>query len=60
MTICTVLVHKRVGAAPCPIPGHERIVMIEDTAEIQIQKENVLRFDARRERNGLPAVGRLK
>jgi len=34
--------------------------MIEDTAEIQIQKENVLRFDARRERNGLPAVGRLK
>jgi pilus assembly protein CpaF len=38
------------------IPSHERIVLIEDTAEIQIQKENVLRFEARREQNGLPAV----
>jgi pilus assembly protein CpaF len=38
------------------IPGHERIVLIEDTAEIQIQKENVVRFEARREQNGLPAV----
>jgi pilus assembly protein CpaF len=36
------------------IPNHERIVLIEDTA--QIQKENVLRFEARREQNGLPAV----
>lgn len=38
------------------IPNHERIVLIEDTAEIHIQKENVLRFEARREQNGLPAV----
>src|SRR5467141_3708787 len=38
------------------IPNHERIVLIEDTAEIQIQKENVLRFEARREQNSLPAV----
>jgi pilus assembly protein CpaF len=38
------------------IPNHERIVLIEDTAEIQIQKENVLRFEARRQQNGLPAV----
>jgi pilus assembly protein CpaF len=38
------------------IPDHERIVLIEDTAEIQIQKENLLRFEARREQNGLPAV----
>ena len=38
------------------IPEHERVVLIEDTAEIQIQKENVLRFEARREQNGLPAV----
>jgi pilus assembly protein CpaF len=38
------------------IPDHERIVLIEDTAEIHIQKENVLRFEARREQNGLPAV----
>jgi pilus assembly protein CpaF len=38
------------------IPNHERIVLIEDTAEIQIQKESVLRFEARREQNDLPAV----
>jgi pilus assembly protein CpaF len=38
------------------IPNHERIVLIEDTAELQIQKENVLRFEARREQDGLPAV----
>jgi pilus assembly protein CpaF len=31
------------------IPDDERIVLIEDTAEIQIQKPNVLRFEARRE-----------
>jgi len=28
------------------IPDHERIVLIEDTAEIQIEKPNVLRFEA--------------
>src|ERR1700722_12438715 len=38
------------------IPDNERIVLIEDTAEIQIQKPNVLRFEARREQNGVPAV----
>ncbi|MGB8472556.1 MAG: ATPase, T2SS/T4P/T4SS family [Candidatus Acidiferrum sp.] len=38
------------------IPNQERMVLIEDTAEIHIQKENVLRFEARREQNGLPAV----
>ena len=38
------------------IPDHERIVLIEDTAEIQIQKQNVLRFEARKEQNGVPAV----
>jgi pilus assembly protein CpaF len=38
------------------IPNRERLVLIEDTAEIQIQKENVLRFEARREQSGLPAV----
>ena len=31
-------------------------MLIEDTAEIQIQKSNVLRFEARREQNGLSAV----
>jgi pilus assembly protein CpaF len=34
----------------------ERIVLIEDTAEIQIHKQNVLRFEARKVQNGLPAV----
>jgi pilus assembly protein CpaF len=38
------------------IPNHERIILIEDTAEIQIEKDNVLRFEARKEQNGLPAV----
>ncbi len=38
------------------IPDHERVVLIEDTAEIHIQKPNMLRFEARREQNGLPAV----
>ncbi len=38
------------------IDGQERIVLIEDTAEIQIHKENVLRFEARSEQNCLPAV----
>jgi pilus assembly protein CpaF len=38
------------------IPDHERIVLIEDTAEIQMQRENIVRLEARREQNGLPAV----
>jgi pilus assembly protein CpaF len=38
------------------VPDQERIVLIEDTAEIQIQKPNVLRFEARREQGGVPAV----
>jgi pilus assembly protein CpaF len=38
------------------IPDYERIVLIEDTAEIQVKKPNVLRFEARREQDGLPAV----
>jgi pilus assembly protein CpaF len=38
------------------IPDQERIVLIEDTSEIQIRKPNVLRFEARREQNGFPAV----
>src|SRR6266849_5779668 len=44
MTNCNALVHTLVGAAPCLITDHERIVLIEDTAEIQIQKESALRF----------------
>jgi pilus assembly protein CpaF len=38
------------------IPNDERIVLIEDTAEIQIQKDNVVRFEARLQQSGLPAV----
>jgi pilus assembly protein CpaF len=38
------------------IPDHERVVLIEDTAEIQIQKPNALRFEARRDQIGLPAI----
>ena len=38
------------------IPDDERLVVIEDTAEIQIAKPNVVRFEARREQPDLPAV----
>ena len=38
------------------IPNEQRLVIIEDTAEIQIQKPNLVRFEARREHVGIPAV----
>jgi pilus assembly protein CpaF len=38
------------------IPGDERLLVIEDTAEIRLAQENLVRFEARREQNGLPAV----
>ena len=38
------------------IPEHERVLIIEDTAEIQITTPNLVRFEARREQNGFPAV----
>ena len=38
------------------IPDDERLVLIEDTAEIQIDKPNIVRFEARREQPDLPAV----
>ena len=38
------------------IPGDERVLVIEDTAEIRLAQENLVRFEARREQNGLPAV----
>ena len=34
----------------------DRVVLIEDTAEIQIEQENLVRFEARREQPGVPAV----
>jgi pilus assembly protein CpaF len=38
------------------IPQDERVLVIEDTAEIQLAQQNLVRFEARREQNGLPAV----
>jgi len=38
------------------IPQEERVLVIEETAEIQLAQENLVRFEARREQNGLPAV----
>jgi pilus assembly protein CpaF len=38
------------------IPNDQRLVIIEDTAEIHIEKPNVVRLEARREQGDLPAV----
>jgi pilus assembly protein CpaF len=38
------------------IPDDERILLIEDTAEIHLNHTNLVRFEARREQNGVPAV----
>jgi pilus assembly protein CpaF len=38
------------------IPCDERILVIEDTAEIQIATANLVRFEAQPEQQGLPAV----
>jgi len=38
------------------IPDEERIFLIEDTAELNIRKSNLVRFETRREQAGIPAV----
>ncbi len=38
------------------IPAEDRLIVIEDTAEIQIAKQNLVRFEARREQPSVPAV----
>ena len=38
------------------IPAHERILIIEDTAEIQISSPNLVRFEARVAQSDIPAV----
>jgi pilus assembly protein CpaF len=38
------------------IPEDERLLLIEDTAEIQLAHANLVRFEARREQNGVPGV----
>jgi pilus assembly protein CpaF len=34
----------------------ERIILLEDTAEIAIKKPNLVRFEARKEQNGIPPI----
>lgn len=38
------------------IPDDERIILLEDTAEIAIKKPNLVRFEARKEQNGIPPI----
>jgi pilus assembly protein CpaF len=38
------------------IPEDERLLLIEDTAEIQMAQPNLVRFEARQAQNGVPAV----
>ncbi|HVB00888.1 MAG TPA: ATPase, T2SS/T4P/T4SS family [Acidimicrobiales bacterium] len=38
------------------IPEDERVLLIEDTAEIQMAQPNLVRFEARQAQNGMPAV----
>src|SRR6202171_2369187 len=38
------------------IPPDERVLLIEDTAEIQLVQANLVRFEARQQQNGVPAV----
>ena len=38
------------------LPPDDRVILIEDTAELQLDRRNLVRFEARREQPGLPAV----
>jgi pilus assembly protein CpaF len=38
------------------IPADERVLLIEDTSEIHMVQDNLVRFEARQPQNGLPAV----
>jgi len=38
------------------IPSDERVLLIEDTAEIHMCQDNLVRFEARQPQNGLPAI----
>src|SRR5438445_2636932 len=38
------------------IPSDERILLIEDTSEIHMGQDNLVRFEARQAQNGMPAV----
>ena len=65
--VCTrqnILISGRTGAGKTTvlnalttfIRDDERVVVIEDTSELQIVKPNLVRLEARREQPGLPAV----
>ena len=38
------------------LPSEDRVILIEDTAELQLDKPNLVRFEARREQPNVPAV----
>src|SRR5579862_3439932 len=38
------------------LPADDRLVLIEDTAELQLDAPNLVRFEARREQTGVPAI----
>src|SRR5712675_921177 len=38
------------------IPSDERVLLIEDTSEIHMDQDNLVRFEARQPQNGLPPV----
>jgi pilus assembly protein CpaF len=38
------------------LPAAERVVVIEDTAELQVDQPNLVRFEARRQQRDVPAV----
>jgi pilus assembly protein CpaF len=38
------------------IPPDERVLLIEDTSEIHMDQDNLVRFEARQPQNGLPAI----
>lgn len=38
------------------LPAEDRVILIEDTAELQLDRRNLVRFEARRQQGGLPAV----
>ncbi len=39
------------------VPAEERLVVVEDTAEIRLSRPSMVRLEARRESGGVPAVG---
>ena len=38
------------------LPSDERVLLIEDTSEIHMDQDNLVRFEARQPQNGLPAI----